>query len=110
METQRMSITGLGPHGERAVPADQLTVSEADAEAARKRRFSIAIVLHTTTSDWAKEELAGMVMTLGRYGAAVVEVVDCGFDAEKQVTALKRLAAEPIEAVVSIPIGSNRVA
>lgn len=105
-----MSITGLGPHGERAVPAGQVTVSEADAEAARARRFSVAIVLHTTASDWAKEELAGIVMTLGRYGAAVVEVADCSFDADKQVAALYRLAGEPIDAVVSIPIGSNRVA
>lgn len=105
-----MSITGLGPHGERAVPAGQVTVSEPDADAARARRFSVAIVLHTTASDWAKEELAGIVMTLGRYGAAVVEVVDCGFDADKQVAALHRLAGEPIDAVVSIPIGSNRVA
>jgi ribose transport system substrate-binding protein len=105
-----MSITGLGPHGERAVPADQVSVSDTDAEAARERRFSVAIVLHTTTSDWAKEELAGMVMTLGRYGTAVVEVVDCGFDADKQIAALERLAGEPLDAVVSIPIGSNRVA
>jgi ribose transport system substrate-binding protein len=105
-----MSITGLGPHGERAVPADQVTVSEADAEAARQRRFSVAIVLHTTASDWAKEELAGIVMTLGRYGAAVVDVVDCSFDADTQVAALERLAHEAVDAVVSIPIGSNRVA
>ncbi|MCT9000590.1 substrate-binding domain-containing protein [Chelativorans intermedius] len=104
-----MSITGLGPHGERAVPAGQVTLSDADAEAARQRRFSVAIALHTTTSDWSREELAGMVMTLGRYGAAVVEVVDCGFDADRQVAALLRLAAEPVDAVVSIPIGSNRV-
>ena len=110
MESHRISITGLGPHGERAVPADQVSVSEADAEAARKRRFSVAIVLHTTASDWAREELAGIVMTLGRHGAAVVEVIDCGFDADRQVAALERLAAEPVDAVVSIPIGSNRVA
>jgi len=110
MENRSMSIAGLGPHGESAAPADQVSVSEADAEAARRRRFSVAIVLHTTASDWAKEELAGIVMTLGRYGAAVVEVVDCGFDADRQVAALERLAREPVDAVVSIPIGSNRVA
>lgn len=105
-----MPITGLGPHGERAVPAEQVIISDDDADAARRRRFSVAVVLHTTASDWAKEELAGIVMTLGRYGAAVVEVVDCGFDAERQVAALARLAREPVDAVVSIPIGSNRVA
>ncbi|TPN77604.1 substrate-binding domain-containing protein [Mesorhizobium sp. B1-1-5] len=105
-----MAITGLGPHGERAVPADQVGLSNADADLARNRRFSVAIVLHTTKSDWAKEELAGIVTTLGRYGAAVVEVVDCGFDIERQISELKRLAGEAVDAVVSIPIGSNRAA
>jgi ribose transport system substrate-binding protein len=37
-------------------------------------------------------------------------VVDCGFDADKQILALERLAGEPVDAVVSIPIGSNSVA
>ncbi|TPI30827.1 substrate-binding domain-containing protein [Mesorhizobium sp. B3-1-6] len=105
-----MAITGLGPHGERAVPADQVGLSEADADAARSRRFAVAVVLHTTMSDWAKEELAGMVTTLGRYGAAVVEVIDCAFDVDRQISELLRLAGEPVDAVVSIPIGSSRAA
>lgn len=105
-----MAITGLGPHGERAVPADQVGLSGADADAARKRNFSVAVVLHTTVSDWAKEELAGIVATLGRYGAAVVEVIDCAFDVDRQVAELQRLATEPVDAVISIPIGSARAA
>ncbi|MDX8533916.1 substrate-binding domain-containing protein [Mesorhizobium sp. VK25A] len=105
-----MTITGLGPHGERAVPADQVGLSGADADAARKRNFSVAVVLHTTASDWAKEELAGIVATLGRYGAAVVEVIDCAFDVDRQVAELQRLATEPVDAVISIPIGSARAA
>lgn len=105
-----MAITGLGPHGERAVPADQVGLSGADADAARKRNFSVAVVLHTTVSDWAKEELAGIVATLGRYGAGVVEVIDCAFDVDRQVAELQRLATEPVDAVISIPIGSARAA
>lgn len=73
-----MLITGLGPHGERAIPADQVALSECDAEAARAGRFTVAVVLHTTSSDWSRQELAGIVATLGTYSAAVVEVVDCG--------------------------------
>jgi ribose transport system substrate-binding protein len=105
-----MSITGLGPHGERAVPADQMQLTEADAALARTRRFSVAVVLHTTTSDWSKQELAGIAATLGLYSAALVEVVDCNFDVERQVAALARLAHEPVDAVISIPIGNARVA
>jgi ribose transport system substrate-binding protein len=105
-----MSITGLGPHGEHAVPADQIAITEADAAEARRRRFSVAVVLHTTTSDWSKQELAGIVTTLGRYAAAVVDVVDCGFDWKAQVAALQRLARERVDAVISIPIGNIAVA
>jgi ribose transport system substrate-binding protein len=105
-----MSITGLGPHGERAVPADQIVVTEQEAAEARRRRFSVAVVLHTTTSDWSKQQLAGIVTTLGRYSAVVVEVVDCAFDWRTQVDALERLSKSRVDAVISIPIGNASVA
>lgn len=105
-----MSIAGLGPHGERAVPAGQIQLTEADAARARTSRFSVAVVLHTTTSDWSKQELAGIAATLGLHSAALVDVVDCNFDVDQQVAALERLAREKVDAVISIPIGNARVA
>lgn len=105
-----MEFTGLGPHGERAAPGDHVTLSGADAKAATSRRFAVAVVLHTTTSDWSKQELAGIVTALGRYAAAVVEVVDCGFDSATQIEALYRLAAQRPDAVISIPVGNAAVA
>jgi ribose transport system substrate-binding protein len=105
-----MVIAGLGPHGERAAPRERLALSEAEADAARQRRFSVAVVLHTTGSDWARQQLAGMVATLGAYSAAVVEVVDCGFEVEAQLDALDRLARERPDAIISIPIANTTVA
>lgn len=105
-----MAFTGLGPHGERAAPGEHITLSDADANLAMSRRFTVAVVLHTTTSDWSKQELAGIVTALGRYSAAVVEVVDCGFDSTSQVAALERLAAQRPDAVISIPVGNAAVA
>jgi ribose transport system substrate-binding protein len=105
-----MSIAGLGPHGERAAPAERLELSEADAATARERRFTAVVVLHTTTSDWSKQQLAGIVTTLGRYSAAVVEVVDCGFSIDGQIHALDRLTGEGPDAIISIPIGNTAVA
>jgi ribose transport system substrate-binding protein len=105
-----MSIAGLGPHGERAVPAGQIRLTEAASRAARSRRFSVAVVLHTTISDWSKQELAGIAATLGLHSAALVEVVDCNFDIDLQIAALQRLADAPVDAVISIPIGNARVA
>ncbi|SDG58607.1 ribose transport system substrate-binding protein [Pelagibacterium luteolum] len=105
-----MSIAGLGPHGERAVPADQIQLTAIDTIEAQARRFTVAVVLHTTSSDWSKQELAGIAATLGLHSAALVEVVDCNFDVDQQIAALTRLAEEPVDAVISIPIGNARVA
>jgi ribose transport system substrate-binding protein len=46
---------------------------------------------------------------LGAYSAAVVEVVDCSFDKEKQNRELLRLAETAVDAVISIPIGAEGV-
>lgn len=105
-----MSIAGLGPHGERAAPPERLELSDADVEVARDRQFTVALVLHTTTSDWSTQALAGIVTTLGRYSAAVVEVVDCQFGIDRQIKALGRLVADRPDAIVSIPIGNTAVA
>ncbi len=104
-----MPTIGLGPHGERAFPADKLVLTDAEAAQARAGEFSAAIVLHTTTSDWSRQELAGIIATLGYYGATVTEVVDCAFDKEKQNRELRRLADTPVHAVISLPIGSSGV-
>ncbi|RUU57312.1 substrate-binding domain-containing protein, partial [Mesorhizobium sp. M2C.T.Ca.TU.002.02.1.1] len=37
-------------------------------------------------------------------------VIDCAFDVDRQVAELQRLATEPVDAVISIPIGSARAA
>ena len=105
-----MPIAGRGPHGERAAPAGQLVISETDAETARRHRFTVAVVLHTTTSDWARQQLAGIVSSLERFAASVVEVVDCQFSAAAQVSALARLTREPPDAVISLPVGNNAMA
>ena len=105
-----MPVTGLGPHGERAASPLLLKLSEADAQEIAQRRFSVGVVLHTTHSDWARQQLAGISSMLGQHNAAIVDVVDCGFDAGQQLAALTRMAIEDIDAVISIPIGNADVA
>ena len=105
-----MPVTGLGPHGERAASPLLLKLSQADVAEISKRRFSVAVVLHTTGSDWARQHLAGISSLLGQHNAAIVDVVDCGFDAKQQMAALTRLSSEKIDAVISIPIGNAQVA
>ena len=105
-----MQVTGLGPHGERAASPLSLKLTEIDAAEVSKSRFSIAVVLHTTGSDWARQNLAGISSLLGQHNAAIVDVADCGFDATQQMAALTRLSKEKIDAVISIPIGNAQVA
>ena len=105
-----MAPTGLGPHGEKAFPADKLALTDAEADQARAGNFTVAIVLHTTTSDWSRQELAGMIATLGHHGATVSEIVDCAFDKDVQNRELVRLADSPVHAVISLPIGASEVA
>ncbi len=105
-----MSITGLGPHGEKAASPLALKLTDADAAELAARRFTVAVVLHTTRSDWARQQLAGIAGVLGQYQAAIVEVIDCGFEPAAQVAAFSRLTAGKAEAIISIPLGNAAVA
>ena len=105
-----MPITGLGPHGERAAYPLSLKLTDTDAADVAKHHFSVAVVLHTTGSDWARQQLAGISSTLGQHGAAIVDVVDCAFVAEQQMAALTRLFSEKVDAIISIPVGNSSVA
>ena len=97
-------VAGLGPHGEFAASVDQLHVSADDADRARERGFSIAVVLHTTTSDWSRQQVAGIRDTLAAYGATLSEVVDCSFSTQRQADVLADLAQRRPDGVISIPV------
>lgn len=105
-----MTISGLGPHGERAAPPERVSLLPDDRAAAKAAAWRIAVVLHTLDSDWAKQQLAGMIGIFGDCGAAVVDVVDCGFSPERQVAELDRLIALCPDAIISLPVANEQVA
>lgn len=105
-----MAITGLGPHGERASAPERVLLLPEDMERARASGFRVAIVLHTLESDWAKQQLSGIVGTLGSCGVAVIDVVDCAFNPEAQIEALERLILEAPDAIISLPVANSKVA
>lgn len=105
-----MTISGLGPHGERASPPERVTLLPDDRTAAKALGWRVAVVLHTLESDWAKQQIAGMVGIFGDCGAAVVDVVDCGFSPEKQEAELDRLVALRPDAIISLPVANEQVA
>ena len=96
-----MTISGLGPHGERAAPPERVTLLPEDHAAAKARGFRVAVVLHTLESDWARQQLSGIVGTLGDCGTAVTHVIDCAFSPKEQAQALDGLLAQKPDAVIS---------
>ncbi|MBC7477240.1 MAG: sugar ABC transporter substrate-binding protein, partial [Pseudorhodobacter sp.] len=105
-----MTISGLGPHGERAAPPERVTLLPEDRAAVQARSIRVAVVMHTLESDWASQQLSGMVGTFGECGAAVTHVIDCAFSPKAQVAALDLLIAEKPDAVISLPVANQEVA
>ena len=105
-----MTISGLGPHGERAAPPERVNLLDSDRSAARTEGWRVAVVLHTLDSDWAKHQLAGMIGIFGDCGVAVIDVVDCRFSVDRQIAALDRLIALAPDAIVSLPVANAEVA
>ena len=99
-------ISGLGPHGEFAAPADQLRLSAAASRVAAARSFSVALALHSGRSDWSRLQEAGIRETLERHGSELTRVVECGFEPHQQTMAMQDLLESRPDAIISIPVGS----
>ena len=105
-----MTIAGLGPHGERASAPERVLLLPEDMERARAGGLRVAVVLHTLESDWAKQQLSGIIGMLGNCGVAVIDVIDCAFTPEVQIEALGRLIEEAPDAIISLPVANSKVA
>ena len=105
----RPPFSGLGPHGERPANPDAIGLSSEVLRRARDGAYRIVVVLHTTTSDWSKRQIAGIREGLAEAGAVVVDVIDCAYDAATQIAAIERLVRQKPDAVISIPFGGSAV-
>ena len=104
-----MTISGLGPHGERAAPPERVSLLPEDIAAARAATRRVAVVLHTLDSDWTRLQISGMLGIFGDCGVVVTEVVDCSFSADRQVAELDRLIAAAPDAIVALPVANEQV-
>ena len=104
-----MTISGLGPHGERAAPPERVSLLPEDIAAVKAATRRVAIVLHTLDGDWTKLQISGMLGTFGDCGVVVTEVVDCRFSADRQVAELDRLIAAKPDAIVALPVANEQV-
>ena len=106
---KRPLLAGLGPHGERPATPETLGLSPEALSRACEGAYRIAVVLHTTTSDWSMRQLAGIRAGLAEAGATVIDVIDCAYDAATQVKAIELLVQQKPHAVISIPFGGSAV-
>ncbi|WML50938.1 substrate-binding domain-containing protein [Neobacillus sp. PS3-12] len=97
-------ILSKGPHGETAVPASTLKLTEADIAKIKKGHYKAALVMHYAGNDWATAQIAGLKATFKRMGIDVIAVTDAQFKAEKQVSDIETVLAKKPDIIVSIPV------
>ena len=103
-------ISGLGPHGEFATPMDELQISAETAARAVNEKYSVVLVLHTMSNDWARLQIRGIRDVLLRYGADLTRVVEGSFRHERQAEILDDVLRTEPDAIISVPVGIEWVA
>jgi ribose transport system substrate-binding protein len=97
-------ILSKGPHGEAAVSAKTLKLTEEEVDKIKKGNYKAAIVMHYAGNDWSTAQIAGLKAAFKRMGIKVVAVTDANFKAEKQVSDIETVLAKDPDIIVSIPV------
>jgi ribose transport system substrate-binding protein len=97
-------ILSKGPHGETAVSAKTLQLTEEDIKKIKDGGYKAAIVMHYAGNDWSTAQIDGLKATFEKMGIEVVAVTDAQFKAEKQVSDIETVLAKKPDIIVSIPV------
>ncbi|PLT34477.1 substrate-binding domain-containing protein [Bacillus sp. V5-8f] len=97
-------IKSKGPHGEEAVSAKTLQLTEDEIAKIKEGKYTAALVMHYAGNDWATAQINGLKATFERMGINVVAVTDAQFKAEKQVSDIETVLAKKPDIIVSIPV------
>jgi ribose transport system substrate-binding protein len=95
---------GKGPKGADPSPAEDVVLSQQEAERLRESDYTVAIVFHYLKTDYVRLQLDGLTTRFEELGINVEGIYGSEFDASKQADILNRLAAKDVDALVSIPI------
>ncbi|MFY4776323.1 substrate-binding domain-containing protein [Metabacillus sp. RGM 3146] len=101
---QDKEILSKGPHGETAVSAKTLKLSEEDIKKIKKGNYKAAIVMHYAGNDYSTAQINGLKAAFKRMGIKVVAVTDAQFKAEKQVSDIETVLAKSPDIIVSLPV------
>jgi len=97
-------VLAVGPHGEEAVSATTLELTEEEREQIRNMNLRAAIAFHYSGDDWSRAQEAGMRAAFEELGIEVVGVTDAGFSVEQQVADVENLKAMGLDILISIPV------
>lgn len=97
-------ILSKGPHGETAVSAKTLELTEEEIAKIKQGNYKAAIVMHYAGNDWSTAQIDGLKATFERMGIEVVAVTDADFKSEKQVSDIETVLAKNPDIIVSIPV------
>lgn len=96
-------ILSTGPHGEKAVSAKTLNLTDEEIEKIKQGKYTAAIVLHYAGNDWSTAQVEGIKATCEKLGIEVVAVTDAQFKVEKQVSDIETVLAMNPDIIFSIP-------
>lgn len=97
-------ILSKGPHGETAISAKTLQLTEEEVQKIKEGKYKAAIVMHYAGNDWSTAQIDGLKATFKKMGIEVVAVTDANFKAEKQVSDIETVLAKKPDIIVSIPV------
>ncbi|MDQ0246272.1 ribose transport system substrate-binding protein [Bacillus fengqiuensis] len=97
-------ILSKGPHGEEAISAKTLQLTEEEIQKVKEGKYKAAIVMHYAGNDWSKAQINGLKAAFTRMGIEVIAVTDAQFKAEKQVADIETVLAKSPDIIVSIPV------
>lgn len=93
----------VGPGGEKATPASELQLTDAEIAKLKEGKYTAALLWHTS-SDFVNAVTAGAKDEFARLGVEVVAQTDAGFDAAKQKSDVETILAKKPSAILALPL------
>ncbi len=103
-------IKAVGPNGEKAVLATELSLTDEEIEKVKAGNYTAAISLHYGGNDWSTSQIAGLTDTFEKLGIKIVATTDADFSPERQVSDLESIMAKKPDILVSIPVDATSTA
>jgi ribose transport system substrate-binding protein len=103
-------ILSSGPHGETAVPANEIVITDEQLEEIKKGNFKAAISMGFLGDDWSEQQLAGLKAEFDKMGIEIVVKTNADFKDTQQISDLETISARKPDILVSIPLNGKTTA